>query len=86
MLWLKRCAITGITRDKEYNLTRGSDNSKILYFSANPNGEAEIIKIYHKPKQRLKKLVFEFDFGELAIKGKGSMGNILTRNAVIRSH
>ncbi|MEE4115192.1 MAG: DNA gyrase/topoisomerase IV subunit A [Marinilabiliaceae bacterium] len=79
---VKRCAITGITRDKDYDLTRGNDNSKILYFSANPNGEAEIVRIYLKPKQRLKKLVFEFDFGDLAIKGKGSMGNILTRNPV----
>lgn len=78
----KRCAITGVTRDKDYTLTKGADNSKILYFSANQNGEAEIIKIFHKPKQRLKKLVFEFDFGELAIKGKGSIGNILTRNSV----
>jgi topoisomerase-4 subunit A len=53
-----------------------------LYLSANPNGEAEVIKVHHKPKARLKKLLFEFDFGELAIKGKSSMGNILTRNAV----
>jgi topoisomerase-4 subunit A len=78
----KRCAISGITRDKEYDLTRGTEGSKILYFSANPNGEAEVIKVYHKPKARLKKLVIDFDFGELAIKGRGSMGNILTRNAV----
>ena len=81
-LLVKRCAITGLTRDKEYNLTRGTPGSKIVYFSANPNGEAEVIKVYHKPKARLKKLVFEFDFGQLAIKGKSSMGNILTRNAV----
>ena len=78
----KRCAITGLTRDKEYNLTRGTPGSKIMYFSANPNGEAEVIKIHHKPRARLKKLIFEFDFGNLAIKGKSSMGNILTRNAV----
>jgi topoisomerase IV subunit A len=78
----KRCAITGLTRDKEYNLTRGAAGSKILYLSANPNGEAEVIKIHHKPKARLKKLVFEFDFGQMAIKGKSSMGNILTKNAV----
>jgi len=81
-LLVKRCAITGLTRDKEYNLTRGTSGSKIVYLSANPNGEAEVIKVYHKPKARLKKLVFEFDFGQLAIKGKSSMGNILTRNAV----
>ncbi|HEX2920083.1 MAG TPA: DNA gyrase/topoisomerase IV subunit A [Bacteroidales bacterium] len=82
ILMAKRCAITGLTRDKEYNLTRGVEGSKIMYLSVNPNGEAEVIKVYHKPKARLKKLVFEFDFGELAIKGKSSMGNILTRNPV----
>ena len=79
---VKRCAITGVTRDKDYTLTKGTDNSRILYFSANQNGEAETIKIYLKPKARLKKLVFEFDFGELAIKGKTSIGNILTRHSV----
>jgi len=81
-LYAKRCAISGLTRDKEYNLTRGTADSKIVYFSANPNGEAEVIRVHHKPKARLKKLIFEFDFGQLAIKGKSSMGNILTRNAV----
>ena len=81
-LLAKRCAITGLTRDKEYNLTRGKPGSKIIYFSANPNGEAEVIKIHHKPRPRLKKLVFEFDFGQLNIKGKSSMGNIVTKNAV----
>ena len=81
-LYAKRCAISGLTRDKEYNLTRGTAGSKITYFSANPNGEAEVIRVHHKPKARLKKLIFEFDFGQLAIKGKSSMGNILTRNAV----
>jgi len=81
-LLAKRCAITGLTRDKEYNLTRGTTGSKIVYFSANPNGEAEVIRVHHKPKARLKKLIFEFDFGQLNIKGKSSMGNILTRNAV----
>lgn len=81
-LLVKRCAVTGLTRDKEYNLTQGKKGSKVVYFSANPNGEAEVIKVYHKPKERLKKLVFEFDFGQLAIKGKSSMGNILTKNPV----
>ena len=80
--YVKRCALTGLTRDKEYNLGKGTPGTRILYLSANPNGEAEVIRIYHKPKARLKKLTFEFDFGELAIKGRGSMGNILTRNAV----
>jgi topoisomerase-4 subunit A len=83
-LLAKRCAITGLTRDKEYNLTRGSSGSKIVYFSANPNGEAEVIRVHHKPKPRLKKLVFEFDFGQMSIKGKSSMGNILTKNAILK--
>ena len=81
-LLAKRCAISGLTRDKEYNLTRGTPGSKIVYLSANPNGEAEVIRVHHKPKARLKKLVFEFDFGQMGIKGKSSMGNILTKNAV----
>jgi topoisomerase-4 subunit A len=81
-LLVKRCAITGLTRDKEYNLSRGTPGSKIIYFSANPNGEAEVIRVHHKPKARLKKPVIEFDFGELTIKGKSSMGNILTKNPV----
>jgi len=78
----KRFAITGLTRDKEYNLTRGTPGSRIIYFSANPNGEAEVIRVHHKPRARLKKLTFEFDFGELAIKGRTTMGNILTKYAV----
>ena len=80
----KRCAISGLTRDKEYNLTRGTPGSKIVYLSVNPNGEAEVINVHHKPKARLKKLMFEFDFGQMNIKGKSSMGNILTKNAVHR--
>jgi topoisomerase IV subunit A len=81
-LLAKRCAISGLTRDKEYNLTRGAPGSKIVYLSVNPNGEAEVINVHHKPKARLKKLMFEFDFGQMNIKGKSSMGNILTKNAV----
>lgn len=80
--YVKRCALTGLTRDKEYNLGRGTAGTRILYLSANPNGEAEVIRVYHKPKARLKKLTFDFDFGELAIKGRSSMGNILTKNPV----
>ena len=83
-LLVKRCAISGLTRDKEYNLTRGKAGSKIVYLSANPNGEGEVIKVHHKPKARLKKLMFDFDFGQMNIKGKSSMGNILTKNAVQR--
>lgn len=83
-LLAKRCAITGLTRDKEYNLTRETPGSKIVWFSANPNGEAEVIRVHLKPKPRLKKPVFDFDFGELAIKGRSSMGNIVTKNHPIK--
>ena len=79
---VKRFSVTGITRDKEYDLTKGTKGTKILYFSANPNGEAEVITVHHKAKPKLKKLRFEFDFAELAIKGRAAAGNILTRNAV----
>ena len=79
---VKRAAVTGITRDKEYHITRGKADSRVLYFSANPNGEAETIKVQLKPKPRLKTLNFEFDFSELAIKGRNSMGNILSKKSV----
>ncbi len=79
---VKRFAIKGVTRDKEYYLTKGTEDSKILYFTANPNGEAEVVKIFLKPKPKLRKTSFEFDFSELAIKGKGSQGNILTKHGV----
>lgn len=78
-LLAKRCAITGLTRDKEYNLTKGKPGTKIMYLSANPNGEAEVIRVYHKPRPRLKKAMIEFDFSSLAIKGKTSLGNIVTK-------
>lgn len=79
---MKRAPIIGITRDKEYSFIKEHRNSKILYVSANPNGEAELIRIFLKPRPRLKSLVFEMDFSELAIKGRDSMGNILTKHAV----
>lgn len=79
---MKRSSVTGITRDKEYSFIKEHKNSKILYFSANPNGEAEVVKIFLKPKPRLKNLVLEMDFSELAIKNKSSIGNILTKHAV----
>ncbi|HAF28847.1 MAG TPA: DNA gyrase/topoisomerase IV subunit A [Bacteroidales bacterium] len=81
-IMIKRCAIKGITRDKEYDITKGTKGSKILYMTANPNGEAEVVKIYLRPRPRLKKPVFEFAFSELAIKGRQSMGNILSKYAV----
>jgi len=80
--YMKRFAVKGTTRDKEYYLTQGNENSRVLYFSANPNGEAELIKVYLKPKAKLKKLILDIDFANLAIKGRSSMGNILTRNSV----
>jgi topoisomerase-4 subunit A len=79
---MKRCPITGITRDKEYNLTKNNKNSRILYLSANPNGEAEVVKVFLKPKARLRNLTFEMDFSQMAIKGRDSRGNILSRNPV----
>jgi len=78
-IYMKRTAVTGVTRDKEYDMTQGTPGSKILYFSVNPNGEAEVLKVTLKPKPRIKKLIFEVDFSELAIKGRSSMGNILTK-------
>lgn len=80
--YMKRFNVTGVTRDKEYDLTMGNKGSRISYFSSNSNGEAEILKIFLKPKPRIKKLVFEQDLGELAIKGRQSMGNILTKYEV----
>jgi topoisomerase IV subunit A len=77
--YMKRFAVTGVTRDKEYDLTTGNKGSRILYFSNNPNGEAEVLRVILKPKPRIKKLIFETDLGELAIKGRQSMGNILTK-------
>ena len=77
--FIKRFNIVGITRDREYSLTKGEENSRVMYFSANPNGEAETVKVILKPKPRQKLLVFEKDFSEVDIKSRGSYGNILTR-------
>ena len=81
---MKRFAATGLTRDKEYNLTPGLPGTKIEWFSANPNGEAEVVKVILKPKRGLKKLQIDIDFADLAIKGRTAMGNIVTRNEVQR--
>ena len=80
--YMKRFSVTGVTRDKEYNMTMGTEGSRILYFSANPNGEAEVLRITFKPKPKLKKLVDEIDMAQLAIKGRLSMGNLVTKNEV----
>ncbi len=82
--YMKRFAVTGVTRDKEYNVTQGLPGSRIMWFSANPNGEAEVVKVTLKPKQRLKTLQFDIDFAKLAIKGKQSQGNLVTKNEVHR--
>lgn len=80
--YIKRFSVTGITRDKEYVLTQGTPDSRVIYFSANPNGEAETVKVILKPKLRQKLLVFEKDFSSIAIKGRASIGNILTKAEV----
>lgn len=80
--YVKRFAVKGITRDKEYQLTQGKEGSRVLYFSANPDGEAEIITVQLKPRPRLKKTTFDFDFSTLAIKNRNSIGNILTKHQV----
>ncbi len=79
---MKRFSVTGVTRDKAYDLTRGNKGSKVLYFTANPNGEAESLTIHLKPLPNLKKLMFDIDFADLAVKGRASQGNIVTKYPV----
>lgn len=81
-IMMKRCAITSITRDREYDITKGTPGSAILYMSVNPNGEAEVLKVYFKPRPRLKKRIVDLDFSELAIKGRQSQGNLFTRYGI----
>ncbi len=78
----KRFNVSGITRDKEYDLTLGSPNSKVLYFTANPNSEAEIVSVTLSPLSNARKLVFDYNFAELAIKGRGVQGNTLSKYLV----
>lgn len=80
--YVKRFPVTSITRDKMYDLTSGKNDSKVSYFTANPNGEAEVIKIYLRAEPKLKKTVIDFDFKDLTIKGRGSKGNILTKKYI----
>lgn len=82
--YMKRFPITGITRDKEYDLTKGKPGSKVMWFSANPNGEAEVLRITLKARLRLKVLQFDLNFANLAIKGKGALGNLVTKNEIAR--
>ncbi|QPH41234.1 DNA gyrase/topoisomerase IV subunit A [Pedobacter endophyticus] len=80
--YIKRFAVVGVTRDKEYDLTKGTKGSKVLYFTANPNGEAEVVNVALKPHSKLRKLQFDQDFAEIAIKGRGSQGNIISKYPV----
>src|SRR5690554_2160651 len=79
---VKRFNVSSITRDKDYDLTKGTKGSKVLYFSRNPNGVAETISVKLRPRPKLKKLKFDFDFAEMTIRGRNSKGNILTKNIV----
>ena len=82
--YMKRFAVTGITRDKEYNITQGKPGSRIVWFTANANGEAETLRITLKPKQRLKVLQFDIDLADLLVKGKLARGNVVTKNEIHR--
>lgn len=82
--YAKRFAVTSITRDKEYDITQGTPGSAVLWFTANGNGEAESVKIYLRPRPKLKKLIDEYDFSQLAIKGRASRGNLVSKNPIAR--
>ena len=82
--YAKRFNVTSFTRDNEYNLTKGTPHSKVVYFTANPNGEAEVIKVTYEPNPKLKRLFYEFDFSQLAVKGRGANGNILSKHPIHR--
>ncbi len=77
--YMKRFTVTGVTRDKEYDLTNGSKGSKVLYFTANPNGEAEVVTINLRAVGSVKKLKWDIDFADLAVKGRGVRGNTITK-------
>ena len=80
--YAKRFAITSVTRDKEYDITTGTPGSQILWFTVNHNGEAETVKIYYRQRAKLKKLIDEYDFSQLLIKGRASRGNLVSKNAI----
>ena len=80
--YAKRFAVTSVTRDKEYDITQGTPGSQILWFTVNHNGEAETVKIYFRQRAKLKKLIDEYDFSQLLIKGRGSRGNLVSKNAI----
>ena len=79
---MKRFSVTNIIRDREYDATKGAEHSQVLYFSANPNGEAEVLKVFFRPRQRMKKLVDELDFAKLEVRSRNAAGNIFSRNAI----
>ncbi len=80
--YVKRFAVTSTTRDREYDLTNGSKGSTLLYFSANPNGEAEVVTIFLRQVGSIKKLKWDLDFSEIIIKGRNSKGNQVTKHAI----
>ena len=80
--YAKRFAITSVTRDKVYDITQGVPGSQILWFTVNHNGEAETVKIYYRQRAKLKKLIDEYDFSQLLIKGRSSRGNLVSKNAI----
>jgi topoisomerase-4 subunit A len=80
--YVKRFPVTGVTRDKEYSLVGNNPKGKIVYLTANPNGEAEVIRVIHRQKPKLRVLKFDFEFAELDIKGRGVKGNILTKHTI----
>ncbi|MBP5258596.1 MAG: DNA gyrase/topoisomerase IV subunit A [Prevotella sp.] len=82
--YMKRFNVTSLTRDKEYDLTQGTPGSRVMYFTSNPNGEAEVIKVTLDPSPKIKKIFIEKDFSEIIIKGRASKGNLLTKNSVHR--
>lgn len=82
--YVKRFAVTSITRDKEYDLTAGNKGSKVLYFTANPNGEAEVVTVLLRQSGSIKKLKFDQDFADVLVKGRASKGNIVTKHTVKR--
>ena len=88
--FIKRFNVTSVTRDREYDLTQGNPGSRVLYFTANPNGEAEVVKVILKPNPKLKRVFFDQDFSEIAIKGRASRGNMLTKldvsKVTLKSH
>ena len=80
--YAKRFAVTSVTRDKEYDITTGTPGSQILWFTVNHNGEAETVKIYFRQRAKLKKLIDEYDFSQLLIKGRASRGNLVSKNPI----